>query len=67
MRIQIYQCGNTSSTFILEELCFNIFVTAEIAFSVGFIFSFDLDSASFITSTNLGRASAQKPKIKIFK
>lgn len=47
---------------MLEELCFKIFVTADMAFSVGFMFSLDLESGSFITSTNRGRASAQKPE-----
>lgn len=45
--------------FKLDELYFNILVTAEIAFSVGLIFSGDLDSGALITSTNLGNASAQ--------
>lgn len=45
-----------SSTFIALELNFNIFVTADMAFSVGLTFSGALLFGAFIISINLGIA-----------
>jgi cytidine deaminase len=50
-----------SLTLIAELLYFSILVMAEIAFSVGLIFSGERDSESVIISTKYGMASPHAP------
>ena len=54
-----YQTGRISSNFKLPAFHFKILVTAEIEFSVGFIFSGSLEPGAWITSTSLGIAVSQ--------
>jgi hypothetical protein len=56
-----HQCGKKSLTLIAELLYLSILVMAEIAFSVGLIFSGERDSGSVIISTRRGMASLQAP------
>ena len=51
--------GRISSTLIAPAFHFKIFVTAEIAFSVGLMFSGSLELGAWMCSTNLGTAEAQ--------
>lgn len=56
-----HQCGKMSLTLIAELLYFSILVMAEIAFSVGLIFSGERDSGSVIISTRYDMASPHAP------
>jgi hypothetical protein len=56
-----HQCGKMSLTLTAELLYFSILVMAEIAFSVGLIFSGERDSGSVIISTRYGMASPHAP------
>ena len=59
VNLPTYHTGMSSSAFMEPAFHFKILVTAEIAFSVGFMFSGSLELGACIISISLGIAVAQ--------